>query len=191
MDAPLSAPRMAAQSNISGQRGTRRKAAGPQRGRAALARHGACARSARRPQNPSFSKTRFFHSGQFRALRGAGETDPTATLAAHATAAGTTGPTGPTNPERVDDVRVLVSSSDIERTDLAPVVASVYRIVLRVSKVRVARAVEAVRVGVSHHQNDLLRKRSRDGSSVQAYAYGVPGDCLRRADASFTPIHEV
>jgi len=44
---------------------------------------------------------------------------------------------------------------------------------------------------VSHHQNDLLRKRSRDGSSVQAYAYGVPGDCLRRADASFTPIHEV
>ena len=47
------------------------------------------------------------------------------------------------------------------------------------------------RLGVSHHQNDLLRKRSRDGSSVQAYAYGVPGNCLRRADASFTPIHEV
>ena len=46
-------------------------------------------------------------------------------------------------------------------------------------------------VGVSHHQNDLLRKRSRDGSSVQAYSYGVPGDCLRRADASFTPMHEV
>ena len=115
VDAPLSALKMADQSNISGQRGTRRKAAGPQRGRAALARHGACARSARRLQNPSFSKTRFFHSGQFRALRGAGETDPTATLAAHATAAGTTGPTGPTNPERVDDVRVLVSSSDVER----------------------------------------------------------------------------
>ena len=145
MDAPLSAPKMADQSNISGQCGTRRKAAGPQRGRAALARHGACARSARRLQNPSFSKTRFFHSGQFRALRGADEPDPTATLAAHATAAGTTSPTGPTNPERVDDVRVLVSSSDVERTDLAPVVVAVYRVVLRVSKVRVARAVEAVR----------------------------------------------
>ena len=52
-------------------------------------------------------------------------------------------------------------------------------------------AASRVEVGVSHHQNDLLRKRSRDGSSVQAYSYGVPGDCLRRADASFTPIHEV
>ena len=145
VDAPLDCSQVGRQANFSGQRGTRRKPAGQQRGRAALARHGACARSARRLQNPSFSKTRFFHSGQFRALRGAGETDPTATLAAHATAAGTTGPTGPTNPERVDDVRVLVSSSDIERTDLAPVLVAVYRVVLRVSKVRVARAVEAVR----------------------------------------------
>ena len=144
-DVPVDWSRSARMANFSCQRGTRRKAAGPQRGRAALARHGACARSARRPQNPSFSKTRFFHSGQFRALRGADEPDPTASPAAHATAAGTTSPTGPTNPERVDDVRVLVSSSDVERTELAPVVVAVYRVVLRVSKVRVARAVEAVR----------------------------------------------
>ena len=145
VDAALRALGAGRQANISGQCGTRRKAAGPQRGRAALARHGACARSARRLQNPSFSKTRFLHFCSLEALRGADEPDPTATLAAHATAAGTTGPTGPTNPERVDDVRVLVSSSDVERTDLAPVLVAVYRIVLRVSKVRVARAVEAVR----------------------------------------------
>ena len=56
---------------------------------------------------------------------------------------------------------------------------------------KTGRRSRRVGLGVSHHQNDLLRKRSRDGSSVQAYAYGVPGDCLRRADASFTPIHEV
>ena len=144
-DVPVDWSRSARMANFSCQHGTRRKPTGPQRGRAALARHGACARSARRLQNPSFSKTRFFHSGQFRALRGADEPDPTASLAAHATAAGTTSPTGPTNPERVDDVRVLVSSSDVERTDLAPVVVAVYRVVLRVSKVRVARAVAAAR----------------------------------------------
>ena len=52
-DVPLDWSRSARMANFSCQRGTRRKPAGPQRGRAALARHGACARSARR------SHTRF------------------------------------------------------------------------------------------------------------------------------------